>query len=80
MYDKIGTKNNTNNSPLKISLNAVQQFCEITHMCFNITIKGQIIVPDYTTENLRYTKNMSNIMFSIKIEWNSDSILSSCGF
>ena len=50
------------------------------HLCFNITEKEQIIVPDWYNKILEYTKNMVKQAFPMKIVCNSDSILSSCVF
>ena len=50
------------------------------HLCFNITVKGQTIVPDWSIEIFNIPENTLKTMFSNEIECKSDSILSSNGF
>ena len=51
------------------------------HLCFNITMKGQTIEPDWYNRNLQYTrKYIKTMFFPMKIELKSDLVFSSCGF
>ena len=45
------------------------------HLCFNVTEKGQMIVPDWYNRFLEYSRK-----YGKNNVYKSDSILSSCGF